>query len=255
MAMEEIKIKTELRQEQGSGAARRLRRTGVVPAVVNRIAGGCTMLKLNTRDFENMLRHHMSNQLLVTLDIDGQPVSALLREVQTDVMDGHVIHADFGEISLTRKLRVSIGIRLTGEPDGVRNAGGILEQTLRTVEVECLPADIVEFFTIDVTELKVGQSLATRDLKLDAKYTLITQGGVSVATVVEAPEEEVVAATTPVEGAPATGSEPEVIAKGKKEEGEEGAAAGAEGKGEKKEAGKAADKKGGEKKAGEEKKK
>jgi len=84
MAKEEIKIKTELRQEQGSGAARRLRRTGVVPAVVNRIAGGCTMLKLNTRDFENMLRHHMSNQLLVTLDIDGQPVSALLREVQTD---------------------------------------------------------------------------------------------------------------------------------------------------------------------------
>jgi len=107
------------------------------------------------------------------------------------------------------------------------------------VEVECLPADIVEFFTIDVTELKVGQSLATRDLKLDAKYTLITQGGVSVATVVEAPEEEVVAATTPVEGAPATGSEPEVIAKGKKEEGEDGEAAPAAGaKGDKKEAGK-----------------
>ncbi len=254
MAKEEIKIKTERREEHGSGAARRLLRAGFVPAAINRIEGGSVMVKLNAREFENMLRHHASNQLLVTLDLDGQPVPALLREVQTDVMDGHVIHADFGEISLTRKLRVSINLRLAGEPDGVKNEGGILEQTLRQIEVECLPADIIEVLTVDVSALKLGQAMAVRDLKLGPGYTLITHGEVSVATVVEAPAEEVAAeAAAPAEGA-TPGSEPEIITKGKKEEGEEGAAPAEGGKGEKKDAAKP-EKKGAEKKGGDEKKK
>ena len=247
----EIRIKAEMRQEQGSGAARRLRRTGFVPAAMNRIAGGSTQIKLNTHEFENMLRHHTTNQLLVTVELDGQSMPALLREVQTDVMDGHVIHADFGEISLTRKLRVSIGLRLAGEPDGVKNEGGILEQTLRQVEVECLPTDIVESFQVDVSALKLGQSLAVRDLKLGDRYTIVSHADVSVATIVAAAEEEVVAEAAPVEGA-AAGEGPEVITKGKKEEGEAVAEGAVEkgkdaGKGEKKEAGKP-EKKGAEKK-------
>jgi len=247
----EIRIKAEMRQEQGSGAARRLRRTGFVPAAMNRIAGGSTQIKLNTHEFENMLRHHTTNQLLVTVELDGQSMPALLREVQTDVMDGHVIHADFGEISLTRKLRVSIGLRLAGEPDGVKNEGGILEQTLRQVEVECLPTDIVESFQVDVSALKLGQSLAVRDLKLGDRYTIVSHADVSVATIVAAAEEEVVAEAAPVEGA-AAGEGPEIITKGKKEEGEADAEGAAEkgkdaGKGEKKEAGKP-EKKGAEKK-------
>ena len=233
----EIKIKADQRQEQGSGAVRRLRRKGLVPAAMNRIAGGSTLMQLNAHEFENMLRHHSSNQLLVTIDLNGQDLPALLREIQTDVMTGHVIHADFGEISLTRKLRVSIGLRLVGEPEGVKNEGGILEQTSRQVEVECLPADMVEFFSVDVSQLKLGQSLAVRDLNLGDKYTLISHADVSVATIVAMAEEEVAAAATPAEGAVA-GSEPEIITKGKKEEGEEGEGAAA---------GKAA---GGDKKAG-----
>ena len=221
----EIKIKAEQRQEQGSGAVRRLRNKGIVPAAMNRISGGSTLLQLNAHEFENMLHHHSSNQLLVTIDLDGQNLPALLREVQTDVMNGHVIHADFGEISLTRKLRVDIGLRLTGEPDGVKNEGGILEQTLRQIEVECLPADMVEFFSVDVSHLKLGQSLAVKDLNLGDKYTSITHGDVSVATIVAMAEEEVAEAAAPAEGATA-GSEPEIITKGKKEEEEAAAAAG-----------------------------
>jgi len=236
----ENKIKAEQRQEQGSGAVRRLRRKGLVPAAMNRISGGSTLMQLNAHEFENMLRRHSSNQLLVTIELDGQELPALLREVQTDVMTGHAIHADFGEISLTSKLRVPIGLRLTGEPEGVKNEGGILEQTLRQVEVECLPADMVEFFSVDVSALKLGQSLAVRDLKLGDKYTLITHGGVSVATIVAMAEEEVVEEAVPAEGAVASG-EPEVITKGKKEEGEEGEAAPAAGD---KKAGAGGDKKG-----------
>ncbi|MEI8243311.1 MAG: 50S ribosomal protein L25 [bacterium] len=224
----EIKIKAEPRQEQGSGAVRRLRRKGIVPAAMNRIAGGSTLMQVNAHEFENMLRHHSSNQLLVSIDFDDQSLPALLREIQTDVMTGHVIHADFGEISLTRKLRVSIGLRLAGEPEGVKNEGGILEQTLRQVEVECLPADMVEFFTLDVSALKLGQALAVRDLKLGDKYTILTSGDIAVATIVAMAEEEVVEAAVPSASATATG-EPEIITKGKKEDGEEGEAAAAGG--------------------------
>ena len=250
----EIKIKAEPRQEQGSGAVRRLRNKGLVPAAMNRIAGGTTLMQLNAHEFENTLRHHSTNQLLVTIDLDGQALPALLREVQNDVMTGHAIHADFGEISLTRKLRVSIGLRLAGEPDGVKNEGGILEQTSRLVEVECLPADMVEFFNVDVSALKLGQSLAVRDLNLGDKYTVLTHGDVSVATIVAMAEEEVSATAAPTEAA--VGSEPEIIAKGKKEE-EEAEAAKAGGGGDKKGA-PAGEKKaaaGGDKKAGAEKKK
>jgi large subunit ribosomal protein L25 len=226
----EIKIKAEKRQENelGSASARRLLRAGFIPAAINRIKGGSLSLRLNSHEFENMLRHHASNQLLVTLDVDGQILPALLREIQKDVMDGSVIHADFGEISLTNKLRISIMLRLAGEPEGVRTEGGILEQMLRQVEVECLPMDIVENFTVDVSALKLGESLSVADLKLGDQYTIITHGDVSVATIVEMAAEEVVEAAAPAEGA-AAGAGPEVIAKGKKEEGEEGEAASAAG--------------------------
>ncbi|MFZ4397177.1 MAG: 50S ribosomal protein L25 [Kiritimatiellia bacterium] len=234
----EIKIKAEHRQEQGSGAVRRLRRKGLVPAAMTRIAGGSTMLQVNAHEFENMLRHHSSNQFVVTVEIDGQDLPALLREVQSDVMTGHAIHADFGEISLTRKLRVSIGLRLGGEPEGVKNEGGILEQTLRQIEVECLPGDIVEFFTVDVSALKLGQSLAVRDLNLSAGYHVLTHSDVAVATIVEMAAEEVAATAAPVEGAVSAG-EPDVITKGKKEEGEEAEAAAGD-----KKAGAGGDKKG-----------
>ena len=219
MANEQIRLKAEPRAEQGSVAVGRLRRAGSIPAAVNRIEGGTTLVKLNTHAFIIMLRHHASEQMLVTLDLDGQEIPALMREVQYDVMTGHPIHVDFGEISLSKKIRVAIPLHLAGEPEGVKLGGGILQQMLRSVEVECLPTDIVETFTVDISALKVGQSMFTRELKLGDAYTVIT-GKDAVVASVAAPEEEAVAA--PAEGAAAV--TPEVITKGKKEEGAEGAA-------------------------------
>jgi len=225
---DQIMLKAEARTEQGSGAVRRLRRAGFVPAALNCIEGGTKLLKLDAHAFGTMLRHHTSDHLLVNVSYDGRVVPALLREVQHDVLDGSAVHADFGEVSLTKKIRITIGLRLTGEPEGVRTEGGILQQTLRQIEVECLPTDMVESFMVDVSALKLGQSLAVRDLKLGDLFTVITGKDVSVATVVEMAAEEVVAAAEPVAGE-AAAAEPAVIAKGKKEEGEEGAAAGAAG--------------------------
>ncbi len=235
----EIRMKADPRTEQGSAAARRLRRKGVLPAVVKRLSGASETLALEAHAFENTMRHHSGDNVLVTLEIDGTDVPTLLREVQYDVLDGKATHADFGEISLTKKVRVSILIKLHGEADGVRNAGGILEQTLRQIDVECLPADLIETIDVDVSALKLGESLNVGGLKLDARYTVLTNPTVPVATVVAPAAEEEVA---PAEGeaAGAAAAEPEVIAKGKGEEAaEEGAAAD--------------DKKGAEKKAGDKK--
>lgn len=225
MANEQIRMKAELRAEQGSSAAGRLRRAGSVPAAVNRIEGGTTLVKFDAHDFKAMLRHHASEQMLVTLELDGKDIPALMREVQYDVVTGAPIHVDFGEVSLTKKIRVSIPVHLLGEPEGVKVEGGILQQQIRTVDVDCLPMDIIEHFDVDISALKLDQTLFVRDLKLGDKYTLVTGRDVAVATVA-APEEE--AAATPAEGAAAaTPATPEVIAKGKKEEGAEGAAASA----------------------------
>lgn len=218
----QIVLKAEIRTEQGSGAARRLRHAGFVPAALNCLEGGTKLLKFNAHAFGSMLRHHTSDHLLVQVDLDGQIVPALLREVQHDVMDSSAIHADFGEVSLTKKIRITIGLRLSGEPEGVKNEGGILEQTLRQIEVECLPTDMVDSFLVDVSSLKLGQSLAVRDLKLGDLFTVITNKDVSVATVVAMAAEEV-AATAEVAAGVTEGVAPEVIVKGKKDE-EEAAA-------------------------------
>jgi large subunit ribosomal protein L25 len=223
----EIKLKAEKREESGSVAARRLRRAGWLPAALNRIGGGTAPIKLDAHSFERMLSHQSGEHVLVTLDVDGQSVLALLREVQHDAVDGHSLHADFGEVSLTQRIRVTIAIRLTGDPEGVRTEGGILEQTLREVEVECLPTDLVEHFTVDVSALKLGQAVAVRDLKLGSQYTVLTNGDVAVATVVAAAAEEVAAPAEGEAAAAEAGAEPEVIGKGKKEEeGEEAAEGG-----------------------------
>jgi large subunit ribosomal protein L25 len=220
----EIRMKAAVRPELGSTAARRLRRTGVLPAAVKRLSGASESLGLDAHAFENTMRHHSGDTLLVTLDLGGTDVPTLLREVQHDVISGLAIHADFGEISLTKKLRVSILLKLVGEADGVKNGGGILEQTLRHVDIECLPADLVESVDVDVSALKLGQALTVGALTLGPAFTMLTHASISVATVVAPVAEEVVAA---VEGAAEAGAEPAVIAKGKKEEAD-AAAAGAD---------------------------
>jgi large subunit ribosomal protein L25 len=191
-----------------------------LPGAVKRLSGVSESVGLDAHAFENTMRHHSGDTLLVTLDLGGSDVTTLLREVQHDVISGLAIHADFGEISLTKKLRVSILLKLIGEADGVKNGGGILEQTLRHVDIECLPADLVESVDVDISALKLGESLTVGELTLASGYTVLTHANLTVATVVAPVAEEVVAV---VEGAVAAGAEPAVITKGKKEDAEEAA--------------------------------
>ena len=212
--MDQIKIKAEPRTEQGTGAVRRLRRAGMIPGSVMKMKkGGTELIKLPKHDFMMAMRGRTGKQLLVTLDMNGTEVPALLREMQNDVLAGTPIHVDFSEVSLTQKVRITVPLYLVGEATGVKLGGGVLEQVLRTITIDCLPADIPEKFNVDVTALGVDQTLFVRDLNLGEKYTVVTRGELAVA-VVKAPED--------MPGAPAAqaGEEakaPEVIKKGKED--------------------------------------
>lgn len=210
--MDQVKVKAEVRAEKGTGAVRRLRRAGKVPGSIMKMdKGGVELITLDAHEFMMAMRGHTSKQLLVTLDMNGTEVPALMREMQNDVLAGTPIHVDFSEVSLTRKVRVTVPVVLSGEPVGVKIGGGVLEQVLRNVEVECLPADIAEKFTVDVSTLGLDQTLFVRDLKLGEKYTLATRGELAVA-VVKAPE-----GADTATAAPAAAAAPDVIKKGKEE--------------------------------------
>ena len=214
--MDQIRIKAETRAEQGTAAVRRLRRSGMIPGSVMKMKkGGTELIKCPGHDFMMATRGRSGKQLLVTLDMDGREVPALLREMQNDVLAGTPIHVDFSEVSLTEKVRVTVPMTLVGEPTGVKLGGGVLEQVLRMVDVECLPSDIVEKFDVDVASLGLDQTLFVRDLNLGDKFTVVTRGELAVA-VVKSPDD--VPAAGAADAASAEAASPEVIKKGKEDE-------------------------------------
>ena len=214
--MDQIKISAEARTEQGTGAVRRLRRAGMIPGSVMKMnKAGTELIKLPEHAFMLAMRGRTGKQVLVTLDMNGTEVPALLREMQNDVLKGTPIHVDFSEVSLTQKVRITVPLYLVGEAKGVKIGGGVLEQTLRAIDIDVLPTDIPEKFDVDVSALDLDQTLFVRDLNLGEKYTIVTRGELALA-VVKAPDD------APAGGAAAAAGEaaknPEVIKKGKEEE-------------------------------------
>ena len=209
--MDQIKISAEVRTEQGTGAVRRLRRQEMIPGSVMKMnKGGTELIKVPRHAFMMAMRGRTGKQLLVTLDMGGKEVPALLREMQNDVLSGVPIHVDFSEVSLSEKVRITVPIYLVGEAKGVKIGGGVLEQTLRTIDIDVLPGDIPEKFSVNVSELGVDQTLFVRDLNLGEKQTVVTRGELAVATV-KAPDD------VPAAGGAAGEANPEVIKKGKEE--------------------------------------
>ncbi len=215
---ETITVRAEPRGRVGSSAMGRLRREGRIPAVVYSEGKAGQNVQIVAHDFAQMMKHHHSEQMLVDLDVAGSaPRKVLLKAMQHHPIMGHVTHIDFYEVSMTRKLRVSVPLKLVGDPVGVTQQGGILDHLLRSIEVECLPADILEEIPVDVADLAVGKHLSVKDIKLDpAKYTILTGADVAIAAVSLPKAEEEVAA--PAEGEAA--AEPEVLTGKKPEEGE-----------------------------------
>src|SRR6266571_1030300 len=225
-----VSLSASPRQATGKGAARQARFRGRVPAVIYGHGRDTQPLELEAKALEKALQGVEPASTIIDLAVDGKTVKTLIREIQRHPIRTDIIHVDFYEIHATEKVKLKVPVHLVGNPDGVRNAGGVLDQVTREVE-------------LDVNALKIGDSLHVRDLSIpNAK--ILTDAELTIATVVPPRAEEVAApspeATTEV-------AEPELIRKvreGEEEEGEAAAEGGAPAKPEAKAGGGAAPAKG-----------
>jgi large subunit ribosomal protein L25 len=213
------KLSAQTRLETGRTAVNKIKQQGLVPAVVYGGKEKPIALTLNAREISNILAHATSEHFLVDLEIaDGGNKSnrlALVQEVQHDPLRGHVLHVDFHAVKADEKLHAEIPVETVGEPAGVKNFGGILEISMHALEVECLPQDLPEIITLDVSGLNVGEAIHVKDIQFPTGVTSRVDGDLTVV--------RVAAPTVEAEPAPAADAAagPEVI----KEKKEEGAAA------------------------------
>ena len=214
-------IKAISRTERGSTACNRVRREGLIPAVLNGDDCGSLKLKLDAHDFEQIVKHHTGVSIVVDISVDDdKPIVAILDELQVHPVKGQIIHADFKEVSKTKKLHAQIEIVLTGEPVGITLDQGVLDQSMHDVEVECLYTALVECIEIDVTHLKIGDKLTVAELVAPEGVTILSDSGQSIASVV-LPAAEVVEEEEPLEGEEGEEGEEAEEAEGEKTETEE----------------------------------
>src|SRR5260370_39766357 len=216
-----ISLSASPRQATGKGGARQARFRGKVPAVIYGHGRASQPLELEAKALEKALDGIEPASTIIELSVDGTPVKTLIREIQRHPVRRDIIHVDVYEIHAAEKVKLKITVHLVGNPDGVRNAGGVLDQVTREVEIDVLPENIPDRVELDVTALKIGDSLHVRDLNIP-QAKILTDADLTIATVVP-PRAEEVAAPTPEAVAEVT--EPELIRKGREGEEEEGEAA------------------------------
>jgi large subunit ribosomal protein L25 len=206
--------------------ARRVRKQGKVPGVVYGAGKNTVPVSLDPRHVSRILHSETGHNTVFDLAVDGERTKAMIVDWQYEPIKGSLLHIDLKRIAMDQKLRVNVPIELVGEPAGVKQQGGILEQITREVEVECLPGDIPNEIELSVAELVFGMVLRVSDLPKNEKVKYITDPEQPVAHVISIKEEEAPTADAVAGEAAATPAEPEVIKKGKQEteEGAEGAA-------------------------------
>lgn len=219
--MKQIPLTAALRKELGKEANKRLRETGFIPAVVYRHGRETVPLKVSRQDLHHILRTEHGENAVISLTVTGDSKKqkerlVMVKEIQQEPIHGNILHVDFHEISLTEKLKVNIPVEAKGEPVGVKQDGGVLEHTLREVEAECLPTEIPERLEIDVSALKIGDSLRVRDLTVPPAVKILSDADLTLFTV-KPPHVEKVEEVVPEEVV----TEPEVIKQKKEEEVEE----------------------------------
>jgi len=217
-----VQLNGKIRTETGKGAARRLRRGRRLPAVLYGRGGDAISLELDEREFLRTITGHSVSNLIVDLEVEGgESVKSLIREIQTDPVSGSVVHVDLNRISMTEKIDIEVPVETVGVPVGVKEGGGVLQQTIRSLHVRCLVVNIPEVVTVDVSGLHIGDAVHIRDLEI-AEVEIHDSPDRTVATVL-APtvvKEEVGEAAEAAEAEEQ--AEPEVIGKKTEEEGEGG---------------------------------
>lgn len=215
----DIVIKAQAREGRGKNDARRARRNGQVPVVIYGGQGESVAALAPASELAAILRSDTGRNTIFTVDIEGVGASEVMfADRQIDPVRMRLVHADFKRLVKGEKIETTVPLRLVGEPIGVREQSGILEQIVRNLDIRCEPREIPEHIDVDVTNLGVHDVLHVSDIPVSAGVEILDEPDTVIATVGIVKEEVVEA--PPVEGeAPA---EPEVIGKGKKEEEGEG---------------------------------
>jgi large subunit ribosomal protein L25 len=200
----QVKLNASRRTEIGRSAVRKIKARGGVPAVIYGGKNKPEPLQIAKRDIAMMLSHASGENILVELEIDGEKSGrlALVQEVQHSPIGGDILHVDFHAVSMDEMIEADVPLEPTGIPSGVKTFGGLLEQNLRSIEIECLPRDLPDVITVDVSHLNIGDSIHVRELPLPPGVTTrvpadLTAFSVLAPTVEEAPAEVAEAPAAP----------------------------------------------------------
>jgi|TergutMp193P3_1026864.scaffolds.fasta_scaffold00264_2 large subunit ribosomal protein L25 len=203
--MSKVVLQAKNRQKQGSAESRRIRRTGRIPAVIYGRSGKSVSIDLDAAEFINGTKG-ISESTIVKVEVGDKSFDAFVKAAQRNIIDGNILHIDFYEVESGVALRAKVSLHLHGNPVGVRE-GGMLENPLHEIEIECLPKDLPERIDIDISALKANQSLHVRDIPLAAGVKLHSNPD-QVVALVKFAKAEAVAAPAPEAAAAAAAAAP-----------------------------------------------
>ena len=163
----QVKLSAQRREGLGRSAVKKLKAAGNVPAVIYGAKDKPEALQVSKREFSALLSHAAGENILVELAVEGSPNRlAMVQEVQHAPIGGDVLHIDFHAVSMDEVIEADVPLEPTGTANGVKNFGGLLEQSLRTLSIECLPRDLPDVITVDVSALNIGDGIHVRDIQL-----------------------------------------------------------------------------------------
>ena len=213
--MEQIKLSAGLRNEKGKQAVKKLRGAGLVPGVVYHRGEEAVAVALAAKEISRIVRSAGGENVLINLTIEKEKKqksrAVIIKEIQRDPVKRGILHVDFNEISLTEKIIVQVEVVAVGEPVGVRQEGGLLDHPLRELKIQCLPTDIPKNIEVDVSGLKLNQTIHVKDVVFSDKLKVLNDPD-TLLFQVKLHEEKV------EETAPAETPELEVIREKKEEE-------------------------------------
>jgi large subunit ribosomal protein L25 len=207
------KVEAKVREASDKNAARRLRTTGMIPAVLYGAKKDPRAITVDPKQILKILRSASGHNTIFEIDLEGEQAKAMVVDWQYEPMKGSLLHVDLKRIAMDQKMRLSVPVHITGEAKGTKEEGGLLDLVLREINIECLPGDIPSHISVDVTDLGRGDAIRVADLPETTSVKYLNDPDALVVHITFV-KEEVVA--TPVEEVVAA-VEPEVIKKGKLE--------------------------------------
>jgi large subunit ribosomal protein L25 len=220
--MMDTTLVAERRETFGRNEAIRLRARGRIPAVLyGGGADGAESIAVDPKELSRLLHSRSGVNTLIALRLEGtDDTRVLVKEYQLDPVSHKLLHADFYRIAMDRMIEVTVPIQLTGEAKGIKAQGGLVDFVHRELDIECLPGDIPESITVDITELMINDGVRVRDLQTGGRWTAVSEPDMLIVHVVAPRVEAEPEPTEAAAAAPVVPAEPEVIKKGKADEAE-----------------------------------